>query len=80
MSVAIFAVVMDRIKVAKRDSPIAVFVKIENKRMFLDAVFFSTVATKNEIKNNSRVLIGHFCKDDGLKHVRVTISNYLKRR
>ena len=70
MSVSTIALIRKRIEGTSANSKIAVFKTTTNK---LDAVFESTVETKNKIKNNDKNLIGVFCIDN------IKVFNFLMR-
>jgi hypothetical protein len=77
MSVALVIQIMERIKVAANESPIAVFRNsFKGPQTFdkLDAVFANTVFSKQRIANDSGNLIGIYTKDSDIAAVHVALN------
>ena len=78
MSTATINVIMDRISMATKASPIVVFTVMgEHFEASLDAVFL-TVQTKVRIKNRYSCFVGSFCASDNQSEVRAKLSEVLR--
>jgi len=73
MSLATTEIIMGRIKVATRESPISVF-KAHGEIERLDCVFGSTAATQHRIKYGSGNYVGSFTREDCKKEVLRTLK------
>jgi hypothetical protein len=75
MSISNIKTILDRISVATDESPIVVFKSLGQKGIELDAVFGSTFATSESIKNNERIFVGSYHQ----RHDTGRIERELKR-
>lgn len=72
MTVMSTDLILERVKVAEKESPIAVF---QDENGDLDAVFAATIGTQERIKNDDPDLVGVFHKYQRISTVRARLNN-----
>jgi len=74
MTISAIDLIMRRISVTERESPLAVFLTPDH--MFMDCVFANTVNTQARIRNCDPDLIGIFHRDINPVHIMRRLRSY----